>query len=332
MECSGCSQPLPPENDFVSCRGCEKSFDYVCAGVRESNWRKYNAETKFSWRCVICKAKNTGDNAKYAVGNSPPRRVEGGVKSKNDANTNQVNRSKAVDKFDEIDYLKELLKQKDIIIDSQADLINSLKEQILLLKRNIGFATTSPTLNPIPVSSATNAATHAAHRKQQSSSAPARKTDGSSGQLVNEEGAKVGVTNLDVHEAIAKAKLNNIVNLTSDTEDKVQNEWKTVGSRRRKKTIVGEKPNDSACKLRAVEALSHWHVYRLHPDTRTEDVTNYLRNDFPEVLVESLKSANPEVYSSFKVTVPQRDGPRILDVALWPSGTRVNRFFLPKNR
>lgn len=346
MECSRCSASLPPENDFVSCHGCKKNFDYVCAGVRESTWRKYSAETKTSWRCVICKTKTSGDNAKLDQGNSLPIRAQGQERSKNTHELNQSEPSSDVGGFDEVGYLKELLRHKDMVIDGQADLIRSLKEQILLLKREASMSAEVTQCSRKP--SDKKVSKQPLHDGLSNKSAPREKPEDKSqheavakaklssifqGRLGDNGGdSGVGVTRLDVHEAVAKAKLDNIINLTNDTEDKDGKEWKAVGSRRRRRTIIGERPNDNSSKLRAVEAFSHWHVYRLHPDTVPEDVTNYLKNDFPGVRVEGLKSANPDVYASFKVSVRERDGSRILDAGLWPSGARVNRFFLPKNK
>lgn len=61
--CSRCDGGLPPENDFVECSGCNSKFHYLCAGVRESTWRKYTSEVKHTWRCVSCKAKTADKEA-----------------------------------------------------------------------------------------------------------------------------------------------------------------------------------------------------------------------------------------------------------------------------
>lgn len=31
----------------------------MCANVRERTWRRFNSEKKSSWRCFVCKAKNS---------------------------------------------------------------------------------------------------------------------------------------------------------------------------------------------------------------------------------------------------------------------------------
>lgn len=137
-----------------------------------------------------------------------------------------------------------------------------------------------------------------------------------------------GISNHDLHEALTRAKLNDIIHLESGS--RVDEKWQKVKSRRPHKTVVGNKSGNGECRLRAADSHSYWHLYRLHPDTTPEDVEAYLKNDFPGVLVEKLNSSNPTLYSSFKVTVRETDGPKILDAGLWPSGARINRFFLAR--
>lgn len=71
MDCSQCTQALPPENDFATCRECNRGFHYECANLRETSWRKRSAEDKASWRCPFCKAKVEGAIER------PPEREQG---------------------------------------------------------------------------------------------------------------------------------------------------------------------------------------------------------------------------------------------------------------
>lgn len=137
-----------------------------------------------------------------------------------------------------------------------------------------------------------------------------------------------------VREAITKAKCSSVIDLNQNVDR--PHSGGINGSRsfvkRKNEPIIGDRPADLQCKLRAATSFTYWHVYRLHPDTKADDVVNYLKTDFPSVLVETLKSANPAVYSSFKVMVEAKDGARVSDPGLWPSGTRINRFFLARDK
>lgn len=363
--CNQCSQSLPPENDFVSCGGCKNGYHYACSGVRETVWRKYTAESKQGWRCVICKTKTVSadivnslvnDNSSMNSENLPTVTVT----TAGQGCTNTMTRSERLKfdsgpKFDEVGYLRELLRHKDLIIENQADLIKSLKEQIVLLKagRTQSLAMGDKTdfiqaSNPKSIvrksktdtshANASVSALRVGSKKQQNAkSDPGAVEQGNVREMevntVRDSGGNKcasNISNYDVHEALTKAKLHDIIHLSGDAHD--DGEWRKAQPRRRNKPIIGKKADDSKCGLRAAESYSHWHVYRLHPKTVTGDVEAYLCNQFPGVLVEKLNSSNPELYSSFKVTVKENDGDRILDESLWPNGTRINRFFLARNR
>src|SRR3978361_814179 len=60
MVCGQCAAALPPDNDFVTCKGCNRGFHYSCTNVRETFWRKKSMEDKASWRCSFCKAEPEG--------------------------------------------------------------------------------------------------------------------------------------------------------------------------------------------------------------------------------------------------------------------------------
>lgn len=244
----------------------------------------------------------------------------------------------------EIFYLKELLRHKDSIIENQADLINSLKDQISLLKNVKGnnfppIATpsgetkSSPTLanvvksgqHGIRAGSSTSLQKTAAkgkHTPTNGSTYPTGTTRSNPGQ----SSSRI-VTTADVHEALTRMKCDDIINLEPESEKK---RTRFVA----RDPIIGEKPVDNNSKLRPAVSYNHWHVYRLHPDTTTKDLEDFLRSgyDFSEIRVEKLQSRNPEAYSSFKLTVQEKDSQRIRDPKLWPSGARINRFFLPRDK
>lgn len=60
-KCVRCSEPLPQENDYAVCNSCNKGLHYICAGVRESTWRKSSVEYRQAWKCISCKPKNVAD-------------------------------------------------------------------------------------------------------------------------------------------------------------------------------------------------------------------------------------------------------------------------------
>lgn len=77
--------------------------------------------------------------------------------------------------------------------------------------------------------------------------------------------------------------------------------------------------------------FSHLHVTRLSPDTTVDELKNYFQQHKQDVTCEKLNSKQPEVYSSFKVTLPAEVLDIVLNPEFWPVGVAVNRFF-PKRR
>src|SRR3978361_1257545 len=67
MVCGQCAAALPPDNDFVTCKGCSRGFHYSCTNVRETSWRKKSVEDKALWRCSFCKAEPEGAIQQTAV-------------------------------------------------------------------------------------------------------------------------------------------------------------------------------------------------------------------------------------------------------------------------
>lgn len=321
--CSHCQAALPPENDFVTCGSCKGVLHYGCAGVRETTWRKYSAENKQAWKCAICRVKNvvTDKATLPEVNKQCGQTTADGVD--------------CISETSEIGYLKQLLIHKDLVIASQTDLINSLKAQIQLMQVNNNMQKSESSTSTIM------------RHMVQGPPPPTQSTKRKSGGLIQDaptssvisqiktsENTKerqlaAKAVNYEVQEALTRAKLNDVINLASNVD-----EWKVAKPKRyrTKQMIVGDRAEDGKCSLRASETLGYWHVYRLHPSTTAGEVEDYLKVEFPDVKVEKLNSANPTEYSSFKITIRELDEPKIVNAGLWPSGTRVRRFFLSRNR
>lgn len=345
--CVQCSADLPPENDYVTCSGCKNKFHYGCANVRETAWRKYSADVKLTWKCLICKVKTTTDTAKSLANsdnNLNSSDVPGAGNNITDSNPTTSTTITGGTSFSEIEYLRELLRHKDMIIGNQIDLIHSLKEQLILLKSNNAFNLEAPpgksivsSHGPVSVDSYKNALKASLPSCRVDETQKNKKGLENNRKAVRKEaggtsgGLGGGITNHDLHEALARAKLSNVINLANG-DFEAENYRKVNKSRKTSHTVVGKKIDDGRCSLRAAESYSYWHVYRLHPDTKKEELEIYLQTEFPGVQVEGLQSSSPTQYSSFKVTVKESEEQKILDPGLWPSGTRINRFFLPRRR
>lgn len=79
--------------------------------------------------------------------------------------------------------------------------------------------------------------------------------------------------------------------------------------------------------IKGVPRMGYVHVSKLDPETTADSVSRYLDQIVPNCKCEMLDSRFPEIYSSFKVSVPLDDVDKIMNPSVWPTGVRLNRFF-----
>lgn len=127
-------------------------------------------------------------------------------------------------------------------------------------------------------------------------------------------------------------------NITEGSDLNEREDWATVVYKHRRKptrgqqTIVGEmKSGDGPATLKAIPRLAHLHVYKLEPNTTADEVQKFLKDRFPEVKCEPMKSKYPELYASFKVTVDMSNLDEAMNPSVWPQGTCINKFFYLRN-
>lgn len=258
----------------------------------------------------------------------------------------------------EIFYLKQMLRQKDVIIENQNVAITALQDQVQLLKSSV-YMPSATSNGPKPMQRLKKAADSSSYAKVTvNKSETYRKTDNTSGgnsleiatdnrgrtvRFESENGDsdvninKQTITSEKVRNAIHSAqkhqKLNSIINLggdsgfpkTSNTPGVNEHRRNNYGNRNQ--PIVGKKVINESSGLKAAVRKAFLHVYKLHPDTELDTLTAYLQPTFPEVKIEKITSLRPEHYSSFKVEVDFDNMEKIKDPELWPAGTCVNRFF-----
>nr|CAH7756466.1 unnamed protein product [Callosobruchus chinensis] len=153
-----------------------------------------------------------------------------------------------------------------------------------------------------------------------------------------------GVSNKHVASAIlkeqTKLKFNEIINLTKDqrdgkaasepgsssmkqtvsagVEDHSGGEWKKVERKpRRNNVVIGNRDDTN---IKGVPKYTYLHVYRIDKETTVESLTALLANHFPEVICESITPKHPEMYSSFRIGIYDRNFRKAMDPSIWPSG------------
>lgn len=145
------------------------------------------------------------------------------------------------------------------------------------------------------------------------------------------------ITKKEVSAAIAQVeaqlKVNDYMNLVGDEGHASMSgrspTWsEVVKKKRRKQVIIGN--NRESAGVVGVPSYAALHIYRLNPQTTSEELTELMKKHFPKVRCESLNSKHPELYSSFKVTILASNFRKAMDSDLWPFGACVSRFFMKR--
>lgn len=266
----------------------------------------------------------------------------------------------------EVHYLKEIIIQKDTIIQNQIDVITSLKQQINLLNKfNVDKVFPSDTIKVKPStckknnrkqSSATSGVGNAGNAECATSLKSTMTTisteidrvdpsHGSHGTKKNltckqpdvGKASKVRVDNENsTDKLISKAEVSNAIHQTEtilkcqefiNINDKPFMEVNYKRNRRLNKAIIGNNENLTS-KIRPNHAFLH--VFKLHPEFTVEELTEIIKPVIPEAVCEQMDSKYPHYYSSFKVTVNDSSLSAALNPEIWPKGAWVNRFFHPR--
>ncbi|KAK5645169.1 hypothetical protein RI129_006469 [Pyrocoelia pectoralis] len=244
----------------------------------------------------------------------------------------------------EISYLKKLLEHKQLLIENQNTTIWSLQEQIKLLNKvNVNKQTyaTSVSKHPNTTKHITDSITTNPTKINTSLPSSINIDKGlsttdkvNSSTIINKPDKKSAAT-VQKNAAAVDSAVNNVKSVPNGNnlqeEPFIEVSYKKRRPRTSNSPIIGELELNSEILLKAAPKLAFLHVYRLHPDTKSDDVINFLKPTFSEVTCEQLRSVKPESYSSFKVTIDNSNLTKAMNPASWPKGTCINRFFHSKN-
>lgn len=131
---------------------------------------------------------------------------------------------------------------------------------------------------------------------------------------------------LAIHQAQTMAKINELQDLTGNSESNEEG-WQVQRQRRQRNHFLIGRNKCASTGISSVPKPTTLHVTRLHPGTKSVELEGLLRNEFPEVKCEQLNSKHPEAYSSFKVTINHSNFKAAWSQEIWPEGARVSKFF-----
>lgn len=244
--------------------------------------------------------------------------------------------------------LKDLLVEKDKVLDQQQKTISSLYEQIRLLNQlNKSFVHTSSNKHHRKTERTNPDVSNVAYSYVLSQRPQGCKIDkanlnsrqnnqrNKNAEIVNKtsndksDGNNAALfTNTEVSSAIlqaqTKTKCDEIISLGDDTFIKVSHKRRRAYG----KPVIGENPN---LNLKAVQKKIPLFVSRLEPSTSTEDIINNFTDKIPGMDCEKINTKYPESYSSFKITVNSQNYSEAVNPKNWPIGVLVKKFFRGKS-
>lgn len=232
-----------------------------------------------------------------------------------------------------IKYLEEIIKQKDEIITNQKIAIQSLSDQVQLLKSISASGSAASSVNvetvqePLAKKKLNNLKKFKrdAHKQTIPSSEKTVSDVASSSHATSATGAKLMCEIINLN--------NDVINNGPLTKSEPSNK-----KGRTRSILVGCSKNSDSdeCPLRAASTtrtIYHaYHASNFEVGTDENILCNYLCNYAPSCKVEKLISRQPLRYASFKVTVLKEEAEHILQNQIWPEGVVINRFFPPRRR
>ncbi|KAJ3644158.1 hypothetical protein Zmor_026830 [Zophobas morio] len=208
-----------------------------------------------------------------------------------------------------------IIRQKDRIIEEQCQQINLLKARISNLIPSSGAHTkTSIDMGKTVVDKSDH---HVIKTPQKKST------------VNNTNNVKIHKDNNETSVAAIGKDTHHTKDQNNDTDKREDIDWKTITPKKRKlqlkKSVVGS--SDTSLSIQTIPRVGYVQVYRLCPNTTAEQFQQYLVPKFSIINIEKLNSKDPEIYACFKLTVDLNDVNAAMDPKMWPTGTRINRFF-----
>lgn len=352
-DCSACCSKITG-NAFMECSNekCRKKYDLKCLKIAFDAFKALTIAYKKKWVCPECvclnpKGGNTETPVRSAVGpssafGSPPL-----------SNVNMQRGSQA--RFSPImlggdtdsELLTELRKfHSDIVtrLDGQAKTISLLQNEfsetkselttlVKIIKvieekvnskfinqsQELGINVVAVSPGPSEVTVSQNTDLISSHKKNANSQKPTKP------QKVNKGGATKSV--------VLQVQADDTSPPTNQSNDKEQehSNWTTVKNKKssRLSKIIGVGRNTELKAIVATERRKYLHVWRLHPDTTSEALTDHVKNICGQdvsVEIDKITHKSERGYSSFRIGVPDRIYEELSNADNWPMNAEFNEW------
>lgn len=334
---------------------CKKRYDLKCLKITLDAFKKFTIDYKKKWVCpeCICSNPKSGNVETPVRSNLCGSNIA--TTPSNNINTQRGSQVKFSPTMlsEDVDSDSVLLDQltqfrSDIIarLDNQSKAITLLQNQFLETKSDLANLIKIMTVIENKISSKFNdqsqdmdsnrpiatPCTYAEASSKISRNSTTNKSNvntqkSSKMQKVNKDGAiKSAVFTTDT--IISNPS---ITDLPIDKVDHNQAGWTAVRSKKPHRLLrnVGFGVNAELKAIRATEKKKFLHVWRLHPDTTLEALTNHVKGICGQEVVlevDQIKHKTERGYSSFRIGIPEKVYPKLNNAEAWPVNAEFNEW------
>lgn len=353
-KCGACDEKVL-NISYMECsnENCKKLFHVKCLALTLEVFEAFSEEYKSTWicpECICCNPKHNNQDTPVR-GNTPTLNRT----FTNNVNTRRGNRSESSTTNTEIgtDMIAELLNEMRIFrldvmkrLDTQAESIQKLqviaeetktKVETLFLNKKVGGENSRDTVvitNKIEeLKKVQNVTLHETEKQLKTfAEILSQKTTNdtaSTNPVINEVGAtKSPIFAPTVNLVATENKEEKDIQKKEETGNE-DNNWKVVKNRKtaRRSSDVKKGQNATNTTIKATERKKHLHVWRLHSETSSEALENYLKNICDaEVAVEKITHKAKRDYASFRISVPESAYNTICQPDVWPINTEFTEW------
>lgn len=138
MECAKCAETV---TDHVVCGGCKSIYDFPCAGIAETTYRKMGADKKASWRCASCRittphSQSLIDNMNIVLSEIKAMRSDFSAMKKDVQDTSQAV-SNLSSKWDDLQLRFTAMDARVGSVENKVDLLSTTQKELQCANKTI---------------------------------------------------------------------------------------------------------------------------------------------------------------------------------------------------
>lgn len=324
---------------------CKKKYDLACLEINIDAFKAYTQTYKRKWVCpeCICSKPKTGNSeTPVNIISTPMNNVntQRGSQAKFSPTLSMDStlleelrefRSEMVARMDSqanaisllINQFSETKTELDVIINKMRVLEDKILAQSIQGGQTGDITGVSHTRDSPPPStpSTSTFAEVVSHQSTSPSNEPKKGYTYVKTQNVNKSGATKSAVLPDDTKHVTCARLDG--DPTSHELEDEESGWSTVRNKKvkRQSKNVSVGTNTDLKAIQATERKKHLHVWRLHPETTLEAITDHVKSVCGSdifIKVDKIKHKTERDYSSFIIGVPERCYDKLNNSEYWP--------------